>query len=99
MEIRGPDGLRGLGHAVVPGALARAAHDEQVAVAGGHADRGAAAARAAARGRAAPDREDRDHRVLVARPPDAVAVPGHRVVAVAVEAQARGDERLAELGA
>ena len=42
-------------------------------------------------------REDRHHRVLVARAADAVAVPGDRVVAVAVEAQPGGGERLAEL--
>ena len=45
-----------------------------------------------------PEGQDRDHRVLGAGAADAVAVPGHRVAAVAVEAEAGRGERLAELG-
>src|SRR5262249_46045461 len=41
--------------------------------------------------------DDRDHGVLVRTAPDAVAVPGHAVAAVAVVAQARRAERFAEL--
>ena len=59
---------------------------------------GAAAARAEHQRPRRADRQDRDHGVLVLRPADAVAVPGDRVAAVAVEAQPGRDERLTQLG-
>ena len=97
-EIRGP-GVRDLGHGVLPGALAGAAHHHQVAV----AHRRPRSTRRRPRGRSSsrrgsPTRDDRDHRVVGAcrgrwcrraRPP---------VAAVAVVAAAGGHERLAELG-
>ena len=46
--------------------------------------------------RVAPRLSDRHHGVLGAAAADRVAVPGHAVVAVAVQAQSRGGERLAE---
>src|SRR5690606_40532397 len=73
-----------LGHAVLPGALAGAAEDEQVA-GPGHVPQRAAAAlgpqQEAPRAAEGHQRHDR----LVGAPPDAVAVPGHAVAAVAVE--------------
>ena len=74
------DRLAGLGHAVVPGALARAAHDDEVAVPGRHLGRRTAAARAQHEVTRRADRQDRDHGVLVAGAADAVAVPGDGVV-------------------
>ncbi len=44
------------------------------------------------------EHEDRDHGVVLVAAADAVAVPGHAVAPVAVEAQAGSRERLAELG-
>ena len=82
--MRGPTGA-GLGHAVLPRALAGAAHDEQVARPGREAD--ATVRRRLGRsrnGRTAPnDTSATDRgRQLAGHP---VAVPGHAVGAVAVE--------------
>src|SRR6476620_1480751 len=94
-----PDRPGGLGDRVLPGALARAAHDDEVAVAE-HVPHGlpAATARAQQQGPRRADRDDRDHGVLGAAAADRVAVPGDAVAAVAVEAQPGGAERLAQLG-
>ncbi len=43
------------------------------------------------------DRDDRHHGVFGAASADAVAVPGDAVVAIAVQAQPGGTERLAQL--
>ncbi len=80
------DGLGGLQDGVVPGALARPAHDDEVAVPGRAPARRAAAARTEDERPVGADREDGDDRVLAPGAADPVAVPGHRVVAVAVEA-------------
>jgi hypothetical protein len=68
-------------------------------VAGGHPQRRTAAARAQRERSVGTHRQDGNHRVGVARAPDAVTVPGDRVVPVAIEAQAGCGEVLAELGA
>jgi hypothetical protein len=79
--------------------LAGAAHDEEVAVADDEADGVAGAvvdgAQAEAAGRT--EGQDGDHGVLGPTSTDAVAVPGDAVAAVAVVAEAGGDELLAEL--
>ena len=96
-ETRGP-ALRDLGDGVLPGALAGAAHHDQVAVAHLEGDRVAAAARPEGQPTRVAERHDGDHRVGVLAATDRVAVPGHGVAAVAVEAAPGGHERLAELG-
>src|SRR4051812_45486754 len=84
---------------MLPGALARAAHHQQVAVAEIVPDRASAtAARSEQQSARRAEDDQRDHRVVRAAPPDAVAVPGHRVPAVAVEAEPGGGEPLAQLG-
>lgn len=97
--MRGPTGLGGLRYRVVPGALAAAAHHDQVAVPELVPHCMAAAARSQQQRARRADRDDRHHRVDVAPAPDPVAVPGHTVATVAVEAQAGGAKQLAELGA
>ena len=86
------------GIGVLPGALAGAAHHDQVAVAHLDRDRLAAAARAQGQPARVADRDDRDHGVLGPAAADGVAVPGDAVAAVAVVAAAGGHERLAQLG-
>ncbi len=98
MLTRGPTGRAGLGHRVLPRALARAAHDEQVAVPEPERPAGATAARPQQQRAGGAERHDRDEGVLAGAAPDRVAVPGHGVAAVAVEAAAGRRERLAELG-
>ena len=94
MLRRGPCTTRDLGHRVLPVVLAGAAHHEQVAVAERPAQRGATATRAEPERRGAP-------RLTIAMTgvgddvTVAVAVPGHRVVAVAVEVEADRVERFA----
>src|SRR5205823_3225851 len=80
----------GLGYRVLPGALAAAAHDEQVAVTHLVPDGRAAAARTQRQRPRGADGKDRDHGVLGRAAPDGVAVPGDAVPAVAVQAQAGG---------
>ena len=91
------DRTRRLGHGVLPGALAGPAHHDQVAVAQGVADLGVATDGAQAQLARRAERDDGHHRVDGAAAPVAVAVPGHRVVAVAVVAAACRHERLAQL--
>ena len=86
-----------LGHGVLPGALAGAAHHEQVAVAHRERQRRATAAGPQGQPAGVAEGHDGDHGVLAVAPPDAVAVPGHRVATVAVEAAAGRHERLAQL--
>src|SRR3954451_18293784 len=91
--------LGGLRNAVLPGALARTAHDHEVAVAQGEAKAGASAPRGPQEewpGRA--ERDDGNHRVRRTPAADPVAVPGHAVPTVPVEAHTGTDESLAELG-
>src|ERR1700733_4079078 len=92
-----------LGHGVLPGALAAAAHDDEVSVpevvpaAAGVLAGAGAAARPQQQRAVLAERDDGDHRVLRRTTPDGVAVPGHAVPLVPVEAQPRRDERLAPL--
>ncbi len=88
----------GLGHGVVPGALARAAHDEQVARTEREAQRRSASARPQQQVPGSAERHNGHQGVPVAAAADPVAVPGDAVAAVAVVAQAGGAERLPELG-
>src|ERR1700722_12777625 len=88
---------RGLGHGVLPGALATAAHHEQVPVPEDVALGFPATARAQQQRPGLTERQDRDHRVLGGAAPDGVTMPGDAVPAVPVEAQSRRHERLAEL--
>src|SRR3954447_2255804 len=94
-----PDRPGRLRYAVLPRPLAGAAHDDEVAVAEREAQ-----ARSAASGGAQQQRprgaegDDRDHRVGRAAATDPVAVPGHAVPPVPVQAHACGDEPLPELG-
>src|SRR5262249_6179702 len=75
-----------LRYGVLPGALAGAAHDEQVTVAKQITQRGAAASDRAHRQRARiAERDDRDDR-LAHLPAQRVTVPGDAVAAVAVQA-------------
>ena len=84
---------------MLPRALAAAAHHEQVAVAKVAAEPRAAAALAEQQGARRAQGDDRDHGVLRPPAPDRVAMPGNAVAAVAVQAQTRSAERLAELRA
>ena len=93
------DRLGRLRHGVLPGALAAAAHDQQVAVTDLEPQRRATAPRAQQQRPRRAQRHDGDHGVLGPAAPDRVAVPGHAVPSVPVQAQARGPERLAELRA
>lgn len=95
----GPDGACRLGDGVLHGALAGAAHHDEVAVAEGEAQQGGAAV-AGAQDEVAgvADGEDRDEGVLGGGAAVAVAVPGDAVAAVAVEAEPGGDEGFAEFG-
>src|SRR5690606_5648846 len=94
----GPRRAGGLGDRVFPGALATAAHDDEVAVAEVVAERAAAAAAGPQQqGAGEADRQDGHHGVLRAAAADGVAVPGHAVAAVAVVAQPGGGEGLAQL--
>src|SRR4051812_27102866 len=93
----GPDRLGRFRDRVLPGALARATHHEQVAVAEIMPDRRATpAARPQQEGPRRAEDDQRHHRVLRAPAADAVAVPGHRIAAVAVQAEPGGREPLAE---
>ena len=92
-----PDRPGGLRDRVLPGALAGAAHHDQVAVAELVPDGRAAAAGPQQERPGRAERDDRDHGVLGLAAADGVAVPGDAVAAVAVEAQPGGAERLAEL--
>ena len=65
------DGAGGLGHAVLPGPLARPTHDEQVAVAERVAQAGAAADGPQEQGARGAERHDPDHDVLAAAAADA----------------------------
>ena len=86
-----------LGDGVLPGALAGAAHHEQVAVA--HRDGQRRRRRRGVAGAAGAGRRGTRWRpwCLAVAAADAVAVPGDAVAAVAVEAAAGRHERLAEL--
>ena len=97
-EIRGPAWAT-FGHGVLPGALAGAAHDDEVAVAHLERERLTAAARPERQPSRVSEGDDRDHRVVGATSPEPVTVPGDAVAPVAVVAATRGQERLAELGA
>src|ERR1022692_910810 len=87
----------GLGYGVLPGALATAAHHQEIAMAEVMAQRRAAAARAEQQRARRADRDDRDHGVRGLAASDGVAVPGDAVLAVPVQAQAGGPERLPQL--
>jgi len=98
-----PRGTRRLGHGVLPGPLAAAAHDEQVTMPEVVSQRAViapavtgAGARAEQQRARRPQGQDGDHRVLGAAAPDGVAVPGDAVPAVPVQTQPRRQERLAE---
>src|SRR4051812_37279069 len=95
----GTDRLGGLRDAVLPRALARAAHDHQVAVPEGKAQALAAAHRTEHQRTGRTERDDRDHRVRGPAPADAVSVPGDAVAPVPVQAHTRADESFAELRA
>src|SRR6476646_4161820 len=92
-----PHGLRRLRDAVLPRALAGAAHDDQVAVPERKPDAGSAADGAEQQRPRGTEGHDRDHRVGRPSAADPVAVPGHAVASVAVETHSCGDEALAEL--
>src|SRR6478752_8842480 len=92
-------GMRDLGYGVLPRALARAAHDQQVAVAHLDRDRRPTDPRSQREPARVAEGDDRDHRVLGLAAADGVAVPGDAVATIAVVAAAGGHERLAELGA
>src|SRR6516165_10544231 len=92
-----PDVLGRLRHRVLPGALAAAAHDQQVAVPDLIPPRRTAAPRPQAERPRRAQRQDGHHGVLARAPPVPVAVPGHAVPAVPVQAQPCGPERLAQL--
>ncbi len=76
--------VRGPGDGVLPLVLAAPAHDEQVAARDREPARRSPAEGSQAEASRRPERHDRDEWSLV-READAVAVPGHRVVAVTVE--------------
>ena len=96
-ERRGP-ACGDLGDGVLPGALAAAAHDEQVAVAHLDAIDSPPPRAAAARSRRGSPTETIATIVSWVQPrPMRVAVPGDAVAAVAVVAAAGGAERLAQL--
>src|SRR6266536_225536 len=88
----GTDRPGGLGDGVFPGALAAAAHHEQIAVTDLVAEHLAAGAPAQQQGAGRTERDDRDHGVIRRAAADRVAVPGHAVAPVAIQAQARGGE-------
>src|SRR3954447_2582772 len=92
-------GLRRLGDAVFPRALARAAHHDQVAVPQGETQALSATDGAEQERTRGAERHDGDHGVR--RPPasDAVAVPGDAVATVAVQAHTCTDESLAQFRA
>src|SRR4029450_5796491 len=94
----GADVAGGLGDRVLPGALARAAHHDQVAVAERvpH-DRAVAAPGPQPQGPWGADRHDGAHGVLRRAAADRVAVPGNAVAPVAVVAQTGRPERFAQL--
>src|SRR6202020_1389635 len=85
----------GLGYGVLPGALAAAAHHEEIAMAEVVADGRAAAARAQQQRAGRAHRDNRDHGVRGPAAPDGVTVPRDAVPAVPVQAQAGGPEWLA----
>src|SRR4051794_1711969 len=87
-----PHRLRRLGDAVLPGALARTAHHDEVAVAEREAQRLPATDRSEHQRTRRPEAHDRHHRVAGAAATDAVAVPGHAVPTVAVQTHAGADE-------
>ena len=93
-----PHRPRRLRHGVLPGPLAAAAHDQKITVPEFVAQPRPAPARPQQQRPRRAQRNDRDHRVLPAPPADGVAVPGHAVPAVPVQAQPGGRERLAQLG-
>src|SRR5919107_4473357 len=88
----------GLRDAVLPRPLARATHDDQVAVPQGEPQTLPAADRAEQQRPRRPERHDGDHGVGAPSAAESVTVPGDAVAAVAVEAHAGADERLAQLG-
>src|SRR5436190_12165280 len=78
------DFLRRLRDRVIVGALARAAHDDEVSVAQGKPSGGGPSCSwPEEKGSGASDREDGDHGVFSGGPADPVAVPGHAVSPVA----------------
>src|SRR6266496_3586468 len=97
------DAAGGLGDRVFPGALARAAHHDEIAMAERVSDRRTHGTTRPTRSRpqgqyaSITDGQDGDHRVLVVPAPDPVTMPGHAVPTVAVEAQSRRTERLTQL--
>src|SRR5215467_8648550 len=90
----GTGGPAGLGDRVFPGALAAAAHHQQIAVTKVIADRGAAAARPQREPARGAERHDGHHRVLGGAAADGVPVPGDAVPAVPVQAQPGRAQRL-----
>src|ERR1017187_5524958 len=94
-----PDRLGRLGYGVLPGALAAAAHDQQIPIPDLEPQRRATASRPQRQDPWRAQRHDRDHGVLSLAAPDRVPVPRDAVSPVPVQAQPRRQERLAELGA
>ncbi len=91
-------GVSHLRYGVLPGALTRTAHHQQVAVTQLEDERLATPTWPEHQTPRVAERRDRDHGVLHAAAPDRVAVPRDAVTAVAVVAAAGRHERLAELG-
>src|SRR5664279_3563544 len=87
----GPDTTAGLGHGMFPGALAAAAHHDQIPVAERKTQPSPTTARAKLQHPGGADGQDRDHGVSVRTATDSVSVPGHAVVSVAVQAQSCAD--------
>ncbi len=85
-----PGGPGRLGHGVLPGALAAAAHHQQVPVADLVPQRRAATPGAKHQGPRRAQGQDGDHGVLRGAAADPVTVPGDAVPAVPVEAQPGG---------
>ena len=86
-----------LRHRVFPGALAAAAHHQQVAVADLVPQRRAATPGPEQQGPRRTQGQDGHHGVLLRTPADPVTVPGDTVPAVPVQAQARRAERFPQL--
>src|SRR5690606_4229194 len=93
-----PHRLGRLEHRVLPGPLARAAHDDQVAVSQREAELLSSAVRPQRQLARSAHGQDRDHGVGQPSSADAVTVPRDAVPAVAVVAQPGGAERLTEFG-